>query len=149
MSDFRNGKMESQRDLAEHTYYDDHVNTGESYVLSELSGSKKSIGIKDEDNNVVTDDDMTLKQNANAIDNSRSSNDESCISSCNSLSVRILSGATLTNFLSAMQWQAYGLYYIKITEYFGISKAAGGWPGSMCVATSCLSGQCRQHIAHS
>lgn len=60
---------------------------------------------------------------------------------CSGKAIRVLCGAMLSNYVCALQWTAYGLYYVRLTEYFGVSKATAGWPGSLCVAVSCLSGK--------
>lgn len=60
---------------------------------------------------------------------------------CSGKATRVLCGAMLSNYVCALQWTAYGLYYVRLTEYFGVSKATAGWPGSLCIAVSCLSGK--------
>lgn len=59
---------------------------------------------------------------------------------CSSKAFRVLFGATLSNYVVALQWTAYGLYYVRLTDYFDVSKATAGWPGSLCIAVSCVSG---------
>lgn len=56
-------------------------------------------------------------------------------------SIRILFACFFCNTLTAIHFSAFPVYYVILTDFFGVSKATAGWVGSTGVCMSYAAGE--------
>jgi hypothetical protein len=56
-------------------------------------------------------------------------------------SIRILSACFFCNTLTAIHFSAFPVYYVILTDFFGVSKATASWVGSTGVCMSYAAGE--------
>ena len=61
-----------------------------------------------------------------------------------SRAILIMTATSSLFFVLGFQFSAFSAYYVVMTQYFDVSKAAAGWIGSVQFGLGCLLGQvCR------